>query len=1306
MCRAQRATAPETSRLRLWELYIMESLMNRFLIAVLFSLSLFTGCEAVEEPFDGDASGLDVTADVPGDISGEVQEGGVTDVVADPCAELDCDDELECTTDSCDPATGCLNELRAEFCLIDGACAEDGESALDAPCSVCSVEASQEAWTALEEGSVCEDGDLCTTGEVCAAGACAGGSPVTCDDGLLCTADTCEAETGACRFELDADFCVIGDICLASGEYEPGSMCALCSPDESTDSFTPTDGPCDDADPCTLDDICSEGSCTGEALDCGDDLDCAIFTCEEGACVTDLTEGTCAIEGSCYESGESTPENLCASCQPDFEVEAWTSIKDGEPCEDGDLCTAGETCAAGECAGAQPVDCEDGGECTENWCDAESGLCTFTLSKGACVINSLCYETGAINPNNACQICAPAAAVIVWTDSPSGAPCGNGGICVDKECDGSSLAGETCEYAMTVDPESLPTVLQGDNSLYAADYAACSATGTHPDVTYSFTPTVAGTYFFGMPGYTNGVGPSLVGITTDCATLTADSPDPAQCFLAYDFYGSGGAEISASLDADITYFFVVSSAIASEIGTYALSVSEACIPTCEAGVCGGDGCGGQCGCGDGELCVEELCCAPVCDGLACGVDASDGCGQTCGCDDGGVCVEGACCAPVCDNVTCGTETDDSCGGTCGCAEGNLCLEGACCEPVCDATTCGSTADGCGGACSCDEGLFCVLGACSDEPAGQTCDDPSVIDPSNLPITIAGDTTGYSNDYKTCDGFSGLEASDAAYRFTPEASGIYLLGMPGYINLEGASILGVTTDCGGNLLEPSGTPSCLFSHDFFGTTGEEVAVELVADTTYFILIDCYDVNEIGPYTFTVSDLCQPTCDNVSCGEADGCAGVCGCAEDGVCFDGTCCHSVCDGLACGATSDDSCGGQCGCDDVQVCNSGLCCEPVCDGVICGGETDDSCGGTCGCNDSDLCVEGACCAASCEENSCGLGKDGCGGGCECADGLSCANGSCVESSVGDSCDDAIEVGELPFAYLGSTASASDLYNVAAGECPSVASSAGDGAPDQGFLLVAPATGLYTIELDTDWDATLYVTTDCASFVDSCIGGSDILGGGNLGNPESTVVELEEGQVVFIVVDGYNDGDLGLYSLSITEPCIPVCEPGTCGANANGCGGDCGCLANELCILGQCSGDMVGDTCEEPITIDPANLPVVVAGDNTPYTNDYTACGGFNGDEEPDVVYSFTPKVSGVYSFGMPGYINFSGPSLLGITTDCTQVLPGGGAQCLLQKDYYGSAGADVEVELEAGTNYFILIDSYAADEIGAFNFSISGAL
>jgi hypothetical protein len=72
-----------------------------------------------------------------------------------------CDDKNPCTTDQCDPASGCMNLV------------------LSGPC---------------------DDGDPCTSNDWCSAGQCKGAA-VACDDGEACTQDSCDA-AGACVHAL------------------------------------------------------------------------------------------------------------------------------------------------------------------------------------------------------------------------------------------------------------------------------------------------------------------------------------------------------------------------------------------------------------------------------------------------------------------------------------------------------------------------------------------------------------------------------------------------------------------------------------------------------------------------------------------------------------------------------------------------------------------------------------------------------------------------------------------------------------------------------------------------------------------------------------------------------------------------------------------------------------------------------------------------------------------------------------------------------------------------------------------------
>ena len=72
---------------------------------------------------------------------------------------IDCDDDNICTTDSCNPATGCTHTPNTE---------------------------------------ACSDSNACTLGDVCTGSLCISGSLLDCDDNNVCTTDSCHPATGLC----------------------------------------------------------------------------------------------------------------------------------------------------------------------------------------------------------------------------------------------------------------------------------------------------------------------------------------------------------------------------------------------------------------------------------------------------------------------------------------------------------------------------------------------------------------------------------------------------------------------------------------------------------------------------------------------------------------------------------------------------------------------------------------------------------------------------------------------------------------------------------------------------------------------------------------------------------------------------------------------------------------------------------------------------------------------------------------------------------------------------------------------------
>ena len=292
----------------------------------------------------------------------------------------DCSDGNPCTTDTCDPKTGCL-------------------------------------WKANKDA--CDDGDKCTAGDVCHLGACKKGAPIdvkkACDDGNGCTADTCDPAKGCVHAPMaakcdDYNVCTAGEQCnngqCGGGELVKcvdGKVCTidLCDPKSGECAWGPKKGDCDDGKGCTIGDHCDKGSCvpTGPK-DCADGNPCTDDSCDAktGGCVhvpaqnnkavacddgSKCTKNDACKDGKCQGSGapDCNDANTCTddACDPKSGECVFKPRKG--PCDNGDKCTFGDSCDKGKCITGQGLLCDDGSACTKDSCAAATGKCTFAPLK-------------------------------------------------------------------------------------------------------------------------------------------------------------------------------------------------------------------------------------------------------------------------------------------------------------------------------------------------------------------------------------------------------------------------------------------------------------------------------------------------------------------------------------------------------------------------------------------------------------------------------------------------------------------------------------------------------------------------------------------------------------------------------------------------------------------------------------------------------------------------------------------------------------------------------------------------------------
>jgi len=134
------------------------------------------------------------------------------------------------------------------------------------------------------------------------------------------------------------------------------------------------------------------------------------------------------------------------------------------------------------------------------------------------------------------------------------------------------------------------------------------------------------------------------------------------------------------------------------------------------------------------------------------------------------------------------------------------------------------------------------------------------------------------------------------------------------------------------------------------------------------------------------------------------------------------------------------------------------------------------------------------------------------------------------------------------------------------------------------------------------------------------------------------------------------------------------------------------------------GDTCKDPIALE---LGTEFHGDNSGLFGDsYAAaekCGDpyDSGEGNPDMAFIFTPEETGIYTIHLESDVG-SWPSLAYVTTDCEDMENA----CLGFQDFYAvwSAVSDLEVTMEKGVDYFIIVDADYTSDLGPFTLIVTG--
>ena len=421
------------------------------------------------------------------------------------CAVDDeCDDNNECTQDSClgdgtclnlpnyDEATFCCNPTTGTLLAID-----DGNECTDDSCDSTTGIVLHD----VRFGEICGDSFQTDCDD-----------PDTCDQDAVCQRNYQPVGTG-CGDDTDTE-CTAPDTCDGAGTCElnhvlAGSLCGDGSDTDCTDPDTcdglgtcQTNDAADDTSCnelfCALNQACSAGSCAGgSANDCDDGLSCTSDTCDENGdqCVNTLDPTTCLIENICRTSGELNPENDCQACDPALDDLAWSFRENGAECDDGDPCTGTgrpeigvDTCdGAGSCSGLPDVDCNDN--------------CEFAVEIFEGVNTGANVNQGPDDVEVSCQTDSNNDVWFVYTAS----------------CDGDVFASTTgSNFTPSNDPVlSVHDACPGDGG---NEFACDDDSGAGLQAALTFAGEVGVSYWFRVAGFEQNTGDIVLNVSTinDC----------------------------------------------------------------------------------------------------------------------------------------------------------------------------------------------------------------------------------------------------------------------------------------------------------------------------------------------------------------------------------------------------------------------------------------------------------------------------------------------------------------------------------------------------------------------------------------------------------------------------------------------------------------------------------------------------------------------------------------------------------------------------------------------------------------------
>ncbi|MBI5500229.1 MAG: putative metal-binding motif-containing protein [Deltaproteobacteria bacterium] len=776
---------------------------------------------------DGADADTDADTDTPDGADADAADDGTTVTCT---SALDCNDFVDCTSDTCDAEFGvCVNEP------IDG---------------------------------ICDDGNACTTGERCdPVAGCVTGTPDPCDDGIDCTRDACDPLTGGCTHTANHAACTPPQ---------------LCDPDVGGCADPPpclTDADCADGDLCNGIETCdpATGCRAGRIVECNDGVVCTLDECDPGTggCIATPDDAACDNRNLCDGVETCDPAAGCQRGTPvncsdgvtctddlcDSATGGCSHTPNPTRCDDARFCNGPEVCdpAVGCVSGAAPA-CDDGIPCTLDHCDVATDSCTSSADDASCNDGQFCNGPEVCNPATGCLAGTPPVCddgLGCTSDSCDAAGAGGAGACTaaSPDRDGDTYGDQSCtgsdcnDTNLAIHPgasevcNSLDDDCNGatdetyacvPGSAQACTVGACSGSQTCSGSCTWGACTVSGAEVCnGVDDNCNGLSDEgyscVLGATQPC--WVGSCPGTQSCGAGCSWGACNvtatevcnGADDNCNGSTDEGFSCIAGRTQSCTVGS--CSGTQTCSFSCAWGSCtvtASESCNG----------IDDNCNGATDEVFACRLGATQGCTTACGTGgsqscQAGSCTWGSCCAPA---EICGNGCDDNCAGGvdegCGCTGGEAC-------------SCTLTVAGTGG-------------------------------------TYSGSTAGHVNDYTAACAASAA-SPDLVYAFTPACSGNWT------ISTVGSSYdTALHVHSGGC---PGSEIAC--DDDAGGSLTSLLTLALTGGTTYYIVVDGFGSGASGNYVLNVGGV---VCGGATPG--DQCAGASGAITASGSFAGDTCSRAAD------------------------------------------------------------------------------------------------------------------------------------------------------------------------------------------------------------------------------------------------------------------------------------------------------------------------------------------------------------------------------------------------------------------------------